>query len=73
MSLFDYKKSVEIANLYPSFAAIIMAAMRQADTLNLTFLRAHFPDLYEELYQRYNAPGGILQTDPENEERGKEK
>lgn len=60
MSLYDYSASVDIAaNHYP-FYGLIMAAMRQADTLNLTLLTTAFPDVWRELEQRYNAPGGHL-------------
>jgi hypothetical protein len=72
VSLFDYRQSIEIAKLNPSFAAIIMAAIRQADSFNLVSLRCTFPELFEEMHQRYHAPGGILPTDPEYEEEGKE-
>jgi hypothetical protein len=70
MSFFDYKQSFEISKSDPSFAAIIMAAMRKADSFNLNLLRRAFPDLYEEFKRRYNAPGGLLPTDPEYKQRG---
>jgi hypothetical protein len=47
---------------YP-FYALIMAAMRQADTTNLEKLKAMWPDVYREFMARYNAPGGVLPTD----------
>lgn len=60
MSRYDYKMSqqIEIKN-YP-FYGLIMAAMRQADTENLRRLREAFPDIYQELQERYHAPGGFL-------------
>ena len=63
MSLYDYKTSAEIsAKDYP-FYALIMAAMRQADDDNMRKLKLGFQDIWEELYMRYHAPGGILESD----------
>lgn len=59
MSLYDYKMSQEIEGKYP-FYALIMTAMRQADSDNLELLRQAFPRVWQELYERYNAPGGVL-------------
>ncbi len=61
MSLFDYQisKAIEVQE-YP-FYALIMAAMRQADTDNTEKLKSAFPDIYEELTKRYHAPGGVLE------------
>jgi hypothetical protein len=41
-----------------------MAAMRKADSENVAKLTEAFPDTYAELYARYNAPGGLLPSDP---------
>jgi hypothetical protein len=71
MSYFDYQCSVKIDTLSPSFAGIIMAAMRKADSFNLEVLRCTFPDLFEEFRQRYNAPGGLLRTDSQYKQRGR--
>jgi len=66
MSLFDYRTSIEIsAKDYP-FYALIMAAMRQADTDNLEKLSRAFPEIYQELLERYNRPGGILPSEVES-------
>ena len=63
MSLYDYKMSKEIeAKRYP-FYAIIMAAMRQADDVNLEKLKFAFYDTWEELRTRYNSPGGLLEEE----------
>lgn len=43
--------------------AIIMAAIRRADSTNLARLRAMFPEVVAEVEARYNAPGAILETD----------
>ena len=66
MSYFDYEMSKQISIERPPFYALIMAAMRQADSTNLSRLRAAFPEVWDELYERYNAPGGLLpgEVDP---------
>lgn len=61
MSLFDYKKSQDIDACDYPFYAIIMAAMLRADSINADKLRAAFPETFEELQARYNAPGGRLE------------
>ena len=58
MSLFDYNASKALAD-YP-FYALIMAAMRQADTVNSLKLLRAFPQVHAELATRYDAPGGFL-------------
>ena len=64
MSYFDYKESQKItAEDYP-FYALIMAAMRQADTENVEALKAMWPEIWEDLSSRYHAPGGRLEGDP---------
>jgi hypothetical protein len=60
MSHFDYEVSKQIAAQDYPFYALIMAAMRKADTANMSKLRFAFLDTYRELEQRYNAPGGLL-------------
>lgn len=60
MSLYDYQQSLYIeADNYP-FYALIMAAIRQADTDNLEKLTEAFPDVVREFRARYYAPGGLL-------------
>lgn len=60
MSLFDYKASQRISLEDPPFYAIIMAAMRKADTHNLRKLQHAFPEVWDELQRRYYAPNGCL-------------
>jgi hypothetical protein len=60
MSLYDYKKSLRLLESDPPFYALIMAAMRQADSDNLELLCDAFPQVWDELQARYNAPGGVL-------------
>ncbi len=63
MSRYDYLQSRGIAALDRPFYAIIMAAMRRADTDNLELLRNAFPQVFTELDARYKAPGGWLPED----------
>ena len=64
MSYIIYKQSKAIVmgegEVDPPFYAIIMAAMRKADTRNLNHLKAAFPYCWKELQLRFNAPGGFL-------------
>lgn len=60
MSLYDYQISLELTKDDPPFYALIMAAMRKADSDNITKLQTAFPETYKELYARYHAPGGRL-------------
>ena len=63
MSLYDFERSRELARQDVPFHALIMAAMRRADTFNSLRLRAAFPDTWDELQARYSAPGGRLPAD----------
>jgi len=65
MSLYDYKQSLVIKGEGYSFYALIMAAMRQADSFNLENLAFAFPETLKELRERYNAPAGLLQGESE--------
>jgi hypothetical protein len=60
MSLRNYQESLEIGRKDPSFYALIMAAMRKADTANTARLKAAWPDVFEELEYRYWSGGGLL-------------
>ena len=63
MSLYDYHASLKLSQNDPPFYAIIMAAMRKADTNNTALLKSCWPEVYAELFERYHAPGGELPTD----------
>lgn len=63
MSLHEYLTSRAIYRDSPPFYSLIMAAMRAADTDNLTKLKAAWPDVWVELQARYNAPLGLLESD----------
>lgn len=58
MSRSDYEKSMELSSA--PFCALIMAAMRRADTVNIEKLKAAFPEVWGELKARYDAPAGCL-------------
>ena len=60
MSKYDYDLSKQISESDPPFYALIMAAMRKADTYNRVRLASAYPHVWEELQARYNAPGGLL-------------
>ena len=66
MSLHEYVMSKEIAKEDYPFYALIMAAMRQADSHNIHMLDRAFPEVYIEMKERYNAPGGVF-NDEERE------
>lgn len=67
MSYHEYKCSQKLATKDYPFYALIMTAMRQADSDNIELLKLAFPHVWEELTARYNAPGGLL----DGEEMGK--
>lgn len=72
MSYHDYRQSQKIAlGDYP-FYALIMAAMRQADTDNAAKLKRTWPDVWDELQRRYHSPGGVLPEEdiPTSDRRG---
>jgi len=63
LSLHSYLVSKALDAKDLPFYALIASAMRKADTDNLARLRAAFPEVWSDLYRRYNAPGGILPED----------
>lgn len=65
MSLHAYHVSRAIEQNDPPFYALIMAAMRKADTDNLGKLKKAFPGVWEEFKERYNAPLGVIPDDGE--------
>ena len=60
MSLYDYRQSISISSHGHPFYALIMAAMRQADDDNVAILKEAFSEVWDELNERYNAPGGRI-------------
>jgi len=63
MSLYEYRESIEISAKAYQFYALVMAAMRQADSNNIEKLKEAFPSVHAELLARYHAPGGQLAND----------
>lgn len=64
MSHYDYVVSKVIDQRDYPFYALIMAALRKADSDNTAKIWAAWPEVAQELDARYNAPGGFLPTDP---------
>jgi hypothetical protein len=60
MSLHSYVISMALSRVDRPFSSYIMAAMRRADSDNLARLQAAFPEIWDELNDRYNMPGGVL-------------
>lgn len=71
MSLRDYELSIELLRYVndDTFYALIMAAMRLADTDNMVKLKWAWPDVARELQARYNAPGGLLPGEQNGQDR----
>lgn len=63
VSLYDYRVAQELVKQDIPFYALIMAAMRKADSTNAALLRNAFPEVWDETQQRYNAPGAMLAGD----------
>lgn len=63
MSLYSYNLSRELVKEDPSFSALIMAAMWKADTDNSAKLRLAFPEIWDELEERYWTPGGLVKSE----------
>ena len=61
MSHYDYELSKNISARDEPFYALLFALMRRADDTNARILAQAFPEEWEELSQRYNAPGGFLE------------
>ncbi len=60
MSLHGFEVAMQLGRGNTPFGALIMAAMAKADTANVEKLREAWPDVWEELNARYNAPGGLI-------------
>lgn len=61
--LHAYQVSRDRALCDAPFSALIFAAIRKADTDNLTRLTLAFPELVDEMRARYDAPGGRIDGD----------
>lgn len=71
MSLFEYHEGLVIASKDPSFYALIQAAMRRADTDNLKMLKGCWPEVWRELKERYNSPGGLLAVEKQENSKNR--
>lgn len=60
MSHFDYIEGQRLSLGDPPFSSIIQAAMRKAGGSNLSKLQEGWPEIWDELQTRYDAPGGLL-------------
>jgi hypothetical protein len=61
----EYQTSSYIEMQDYSFRALIMAAMREAPSIeDLDALRDTYPEIWIELDARYKAPGGYLPGEP---------
>ncbi len=63
MSIHDYRISLEISKSDPTFASLIMAAMRKADSINMILLQKSFPEIFSEFNKRYWSPNGRLDSE----------
>ena len=66
MSLYDYIQSQRPELQEVPYYTLIMVAMRRADNNNEAKLRAMWPNVWDELYQRYHAPAGLLPGECDN-------
>ncbi|MGH3783979.1 MAG: hypothetical protein ACRDRO_26025 [Pseudonocardiaceae bacterium] len=63
MSRFDYEVALTLRTAGTPFYGLLMAAVLSSDPHNRALLRAVFPDVFDELAARENAPGGHLPGD----------
>jgi len=61
LTLHEYEQSKAISAKGYQFYALMAALMRDADTRNTELLRANWPDIYESLQRRYDAPMGVVE------------
>lgn len=57
-----YEQCIRITGMVydDPFYGLLMATMRAADTLNAIKLREAFPEVWLEMFDRHNAPAGLL-------------
>ena len=61
VSYHEYLAAKELLRFDPPFYALLMAAMHGCDSSNEAKLRAMWPELWDEVFARYHAPGGVLE------------
>lgn len=64
MSLATFKLARQSRVSELPFETLIMAAAIKAKTMDFAKLRAVFPELVDEAYDRMHTEGGVLPTDP---------
>ena len=69
MSRYAYDRSARLAAVEP-LDALLMACLRKSDTDNFNKLAEAFPVIAQELRARYDAPGGALPHERENDIEG---
>jgi len=60
MSRNDYEVAKQIESTNPPFMALIMAAIRKADSANASLLQRAWPETVAELNYRYWSAGGLM-------------
>lgn len=60
VSLDEYQESLIINSKDYQFYALILAAMRQADSDNIELLKGAFPDVWDSFMVRYKEPFGVV-------------
>lgn len=68
MSRRDYEEAKVIRFEDHSIYALLMAAMMKADSYNSVKLQEAYPALWDELQERYYAPGGYLPGEREEKD-----
>ena len=63
MSIYEYRESLLISARDYTFTALIMAAMRKADSTHSGKLASVFPEIWDELRARYNLPEGLYPSE----------
>jgi len=61
ISLFEYEQSQQISAQGYQFYALLGALMRDADTDNTEKLKTAWPEFWESMKRRYNAPVGVVE------------
>lgn len=62
-SIVDYQESLRLSRYDPSFAALMFALIRKADTWNRQKIFEQWPEFIDEFNKRYNSPGGALDAE----------
>lgn len=65
MNYLDYKAAVKLAAEDHGFRVLLGALMLKADTANTHRIIEAWPVEWAEFKARYDAPGGVLSTDPQ--------